>query len=60
MWAHRWFVGPVREIQAAQRLGVDPLEPGALERAEMEVGEKDDVETSPDMEPNGKEAAELK
>jgi hypothetical protein len=35
LWAHRWFVGPVKEIQEAEeQLGVDPLEPGALEAAE--------------------------
>jgi hypothetical protein len=38
VWAHRWFVGPQRELEEAQRLGVDPLEPGALERAEAEAG----------------------
>jgi hypothetical protein len=37
LWARKWFVGPVREIEEAQRLGVDPLEPGALERAELEA-----------------------
>jgi hypothetical protein len=42
LWARKWFVGPAREIQEAQRLGVDVLEPGALERAEAEAekGEK--------------------
>ena len=34
LWAHRWFVGPVKEVQEAERLGVDILEPGALEQAE--------------------------
>ena len=34
LWARKWFVGPVREIQEAQRLGVDISEPGALEAAE--------------------------
>jgi hypothetical protein len=34
LWAHRWFVGPVKEIHEAQQLGVDISEPGALERAE--------------------------
>lgn len=34
-------MGPVREIEEAQRLGVDPLEPGALERAELEAEKKD-------------------
>lgn len=39
--ARKWFVGPQREIQEAQRLGVDPLEPGALERAELEASNGD-------------------
>jgi hypothetical protein len=34
-WAHRWFVGPVREIQA-ERMGIDISDPGALEKAEAE------------------------
>lgn len=42
VWAHRWFVGPQREIEEAERLGVDPLEPGALERAEIQAGLVDD------------------
>jgi amino acid transporter len=33
VWAHRWFVGPVREIEA-ERQGIDISEPGALEKAE--------------------------
>lgn len=37
LWAHRWFVGPVREIQDATALGVDISEPGALEKAEAEL-----------------------
>jgi hypothetical protein len=37
LWAHRWFEGPVKEIQEAERLGVDPTEPGALEAAEAEL-----------------------
>jgi hypothetical protein len=37
LWAHRWFQGPVKEIQEAERLGVDPTEPGALEAAEAEL-----------------------
>jgi len=37
VWAHRWFEGPVKEIQEAERLGVDPTEPGALEAAEAEL-----------------------
>lgn len=32
VWAHRWFVGPVREIEA-ERQGVDISEPGAFEKA---------------------------
>jgi amino acid transporter len=38
--ARKWFVGPQREIQEAERLGVDILEPGALERAELENGKE--------------------
>jgi len=34
-WAHKWFVGPAREIQA-ERMGIDIDEPGALEQAEAE------------------------
>jgi len=37
LWAHRWFVGPVKEIEEAQELGVNPEEPGALEAAEAEL-----------------------
>lgn len=48
VWAHRWFVGPQREIEEAQRLGVDPLEPGALERAEAETDSGDRKETGPE------------
>lgn len=33
LWARRWFIGPVREIQA-ERLGVDINQPGAFEDAE--------------------------
>ncbi len=44
LWAHRWFVGPMHEIQEAQRLHVDLLEPGALERAEMEAKERGEVD----------------
>ncbi|TVY94365.1 Amino-acid permease [Lachnellula willkommii] len=35
--ARKWFVGPQKELQEAQRLGVDLLEPGALEQAEAEA-----------------------
>lgn len=34
-WARRWFVGPLRELQEAERLGVDITEPGALEAKEL-------------------------
>jgi hypothetical protein len=36
-WAHRWFVGPLREIQVANRLGVDIDEPGAVESVEAQL-----------------------
>lgn len=35
LWAHKWFVGPLRQI-AAEEAGVDIERPGALEEAEME------------------------
>lgn len=35
LWARKWFTGPVRQI-AAERLGVDVAEPGALEEAEAQ------------------------
>lgn len=34
--ARKWFVGPQREIQEAERLGIDINEPGALERVEKD------------------------
>jgi len=37
LWAHRWFVGPLKEIQVAERLGVDVSEPGVLESVEAEL-----------------------
>lgn len=37
LWAHRWFTGPAEEVAEAMRLGVDPTEPGALERKEAEA-----------------------
>ena len=46
MWvlsARKWFVGPLREIQDAERLGVDVSEPGALEAAEAEKGSEEEV-----------------
>lgn len=36
LWAHRWFVGPVREIVEAERQDVNIVEPGAFERAEAD------------------------
>ncbi|KAK0717401.1 amino acid/polyamine transporter I [Lasiosphaeria miniovina] len=40
VWAHRWFVGPAKEVAEAMRLGVDITEPGALEeREKVEKGE---------------------
>lgn len=38
--ARKWFVGPLREIEEAQRLGVDISEPGALEGVEVSQGGK--------------------
>ena len=35
LWAHRWFTGPVRQIEA-EKLGVDPMDVAAVERAEEE------------------------
>lgn len=35
LWARRWFKGPIRHI-AAEAVGVDIDEPGAVERAEAE------------------------
>ena len=37
LWARKWFKGPAFEIAEAMRLGVDPSEPGALEKKEGEV-----------------------
>jgi amino acid transporter len=39
-WAHRWFVGPLRELEEAERLGVDITEPGALEAKELAADSK--------------------
>jgi len=36
--ARKWFVGPIREIEEAEALGVDITQPGALEHAEEEMG----------------------
>jgi len=35
LWARKWFVGPMREIEA-ERMGIDIEEPGAFERAVAE------------------------
>lgn len=40
-WVHRWFTGPSEEVAEAMRLGVDPLEPGALEAREREKKEQE-------------------
>jgi amino acid transporter len=40
VWAHRWFTGPSAEVAEALRLGVDILEPGALEDPEKQEGEQ--------------------
>lgn len=46
--ARKWFVGPLREIQEAERLGIDISEPGALEAAEAEKGSGEgEAEASP-------------
>lgn len=37
VWAHRWFVGPVRELEEAAALGVDITVPGELEKAEAKL-----------------------
>lgn len=34
LWARKWFTGPAQEVQEAMRLGVDPMDPGALEARE--------------------------
>ena len=35
LWARRWFIGPIRQIEA-EALGVNIAEPGALEEAEAQ------------------------
>lgn len=37
LWARKWFVGPLKEIEVAQRMGVDINEPGVLETVEAEL-----------------------
>ncbi|KAH8671644.1 amino acid/polyamine transporter I [Xylariales sp. PMI_506] len=41
--ARKWFTGPAAEVAEAMRLGVDPMEPGALEHKEEEAKEKQAV-----------------
>jgi amino acid transporter len=38
--ARKWFTGPAAEVAEAMRLGVDPMEPGALEDKEKATVEK--------------------
>lgn len=40
VWAHRWFVGPVKEHHGRQHIAGDILQPSASEEAEAE-GEKE-------------------
>ena len=35
VWARKWFVGPMKAIQA-ERMGINPDDPAALERAEAQ------------------------
>ncbi|OQO12849.1 hypothetical protein B0A48_02313 [Cryoendolithus antarcticus] len=35
LWAHRWFTGPIRQIEA-EAMGIDIDTPGALEQLEVE------------------------
>jgi len=37
VWAHQWFKGPAQEVMEALRLGVDAMDPGALEAKELEA-----------------------
>ncbi|KAI1842062.1 hypothetical protein JX266_011713 [Neoarthrinium moseri] len=39
--ARKWFTGPAAEVAEAMRLGVDLMEPGALEEKEKHVGAKE-------------------
>lgn len=36
VWAHRWFVGPLREIEAERNAGIDPSDPSEIAAAEKE------------------------
>jgi amino acid transporter len=62
--ARKWFVGPAQEIAEAMRLGVDPTEPGALERREAELDGKEGrrrerAEMDAADDGNGKSALEM-
>jgi amino acid transporter len=62
--ARKWFVGPAREIAEAMRLGIDPTEPGALERREAELeGKEGRLQAKAEMDAadsgNGKSALEM-
>jgi hypothetical protein len=50
LWAHRWFVGPVRELEEAAALGVDITVPGELEKAEAHMNMTPDKVASLDGE----------
>jgi len=72
--ARKWFVGPAHEIAEAMRLGVDPTDPGALERreaeetdgkegrmsekAQMQAADKGEGKSALEMAAEGKKAAE--
>ncbi|KAI1081537.1 amino acid/polyamine transporter I [Whalleya microplaca] len=43
LWARKWFTGPAVEVAEAMRLGVDPTEPGALEKREEEMRKGDGI-----------------
>lgn len=36
-WARHWFTGPAEEVAEAMRVGIDPTEPGALEKKAQEA-----------------------
>jgi hypothetical protein len=48
VWAHRWFVGPVRELEEAAALGIDITAPGELEKAEAQMNATPDKVASLD------------
>lgn len=45
LWAHRWFTGPIRQIEA-EAAGIDITDPGAFEDAEKrgELGKSSNME----------------